>query len=172
MKRQTLSVCCGIISWQQVVVVVSITTQTLQLVSPGLRLDCTTRYTATKLPLMTCVNLFQVVPASCCILNASLYPTRISPKDPHCIFVPTSYNSHWRSGCLPMLTNLLTEHSSLTVMLIIIFIASQMLLILLAVCLCCLQTDKRRKTTHRIVLRTENSDREKFVQTGVKAGIE
>ena len=47
-------------------------------------------------------GVLQVVPPACCILDSSVYPLRIQPRDINCPTVPTAYNSYWtqvRYGC-------------------------------------------------------------------------
>ena len=39
-------------------------------------------------------QVLQVIPASCCLTDRARLPA-LEPLDSHCVFVPTTYNSHW-----------------------------------------------------------------------------
>merc|ERR1719305_1726159 len=87
----------------------------------------------------------QLVPASCCILDPSLYPQRLVPEHTQCVYVPTTYNSFFLNGCLSSITNLAAAN-----------LPSVILVIILAVCLCLLQrsrTDKLEVRRERVVVR-------------------
>ena len=80
------------------------------------------------------------------------YPASVSPQDSHCITVPTSYNSYWVQGCLPRISGLITQHTSLVILLIIFLLTLEIVVIILAVCLCMLQRTRTDKSEHRTVI--------------------
>ena len=112
----------------------------------------------------------QVLPSACCILDQTKYPWTISPEDGHCVFVPTKYNSYWMQvwmwllispvvtrnefqGCLPRLSEFLTQNTSLVILVIIFILTLEMIIVILAVCLCLLQKTRTDKTLHTVIVR-------------------
>eukprot|EP00090_Calanus_glacialis_P011853 TRINITY_DN20247_c0_g1_i2.p1 TRINITY_DN20247_c0_g1~~TRINITY_DN20247_c0_g1_i2.p1 ORF type:complete len:129 (-),score=22.24 TRINITY_DN20247_c0_g1_i2:29-415(-) len=105
---------------------------------------------------MTKQNL-QILPSACCILDQTKYPWTISPEDSHCVFVPTKYNSYWMQGCLPRLSEFLTQNTSLVILVLIFILTLEMTVVILAVCLCLLQKTRTDKTVHRVIVREHPS---------------
>merc|ERR1712212_614215 len=91
----------------------------------------------------------QLVPASCCILDPSLYPHRLVPEHTQCVFVPTTYNSFFLNGCLPSVTSLAASNLPSVILAIILLLSVEMVIIILAVCLCLLQRSRTDKLVRR-----------------------
>jgi len=91
----------------------------------------------------------QLVPASCCILDPSLYPHRLVPEHTQCIFVPTTYNSFFLNGCLNSITSLAASNLPSVILAIILLLSVEMVIIILAVCLCLLQRSRTDKLVRR-----------------------
>ena len=106
----------------------------------------------------------QILPSACCILDMAAYPVSVSPQDSHCITVPTSYNSYWVQGCLPRLSGLISQHTSLVILFIISLLTLEIVVIILAVCLCMLQRTRTDKTKHRTVIVREGTGRHSHSQ--------
>lgn len=93
----------------------------------------------------------QIVPAPCCILDSRKYPEFILPRDSHCIFTPTSYNSYFIKGCYQELSHQLMAHLDIIVIAVISLLTAEILLVILSACLCLLQKDG--KNIHTVVIR-------------------
>jgi len=91
----------------------------------------------------------QLVPASCCILDPSLYPHRLVPEHTQCVFVPTTYNSFFLNGCLSSITSLAASNLPSVILAIILLLSVEMVIIILAVCLCLLQRSRTDKLVRR-----------------------
>ena len=104
----------------------------------------------------------QLVPASCCILDPSLYPQRFQPvskgltkcfrlvpEHTQCVYVPTTYNSFFLNGCLSSITNLAAANLPSVILAIILLLSVEMVVIILAVCLCLLQRSRTDKLVRR-----------------------
>jgi len=100
----------------------------------------------------------QVLPSACCVLESDQYPlSPISPVDTHCTSVPTKYNSVWMEGCLPKLSSLASDYTSMIILVIISVLTVEILVIILACCLCFLQKYRGDKNCHRIIVTKQTS---------------
>ena len=100
----------------------------------------------------------QIIPSACCVQDLSTEDFTTSPfkpKDNHCTFVPTKYNSHWKVGCLPTLVNALSNHTSLIILVLIIVLTFEMIIVSLAVCLYLIQKTQRDRNPvqYKVVIR-------------------